>query len=38
VREIASGDRSFDFGDASRAELKGLDGFHEIYDFFWQEA
>lgn len=36
VREIASGDRSVEFGDGVEVELKGLDGTHVVHDVFWR--
>ncbi len=37
VREIASGDREYEFGPPSEVELKGLDGPHVIHDVLWRE-
>ncbi|MCP3938795.1 MAG: adenylate/guanylate cyclase domain-containing protein [Actinomycetia bacterium] len=37
VREIASGDPEWSFGDPVAVELKGLDGAHAVHDFFWEK-
>jgi adenylate cyclase len=38
VRELVGGDPSFQFGDSFFAELKGLDGIHELVPVEWQHA
>ena len=38
TREIAAGQNQFRFGDPIMAELKGLDGIHQLHELLWRRT